>query len=177
MRCVSAAALDRLRCGRYCEPMYDLNTDLLDAYYKLPDILSALVSGHSDAELRTARGGDENWSVIEVVCHLRDAEERALERMRAMRDEEHPFLASYDQAAWAMARNYAQSSMSDALAGFLTLRKAHWDALAALSPEQWQRTGQHAEQGQITIFGHTLHMVSHDMVHAAQIARQLQSPH
>ncbi len=35
-------------------------------------------------------------------------------------------------------------------------------------------TGLHEEQGRITISDYILHMVSHDTIHAAQIARQLQ---
>jgi hypothetical protein len=45
--------------------------------------------------------------------------------------------------------------------------------LAALAPHDWERTGRHAELGRITIASHTLHIVSHDLVHAAQLARQL----
>ena len=45
--------------------------------------------------------------------------------------------------------------------------------LIALSAEQWQRTGNHVQHGATTVFNHTLHMVWHDVVHTAQIARQL----
>lgn len=85
--------------------MYDTVRDLLDAFQSTPESLAALLRGHSEAESRAARGGDENWSVVEVVCHLRDAEERAIERMRQMRDEDNPFLA-------ALTRSTGQSSVT-----------------------------------------------------------------
>jgi hypothetical protein len=153
--------------------MYDIPKDLLDAFRAAPAIYTALLSGVSQEQARAARGGDENWSVVEVVCHLRDAEERGLERMRAMRDHEQPLLPGYDQEAWARERNYAADDLQAALAAFLRFREQHIAELAALAPADWERTGQHAEQGRITISAHTLHLVSHDTIHAAQIARHL----
>ena len=153
--------------------MYDTAGELLDAFRATPETLQHLLRGVSDEQARIARGGDENWSVIEVLCHLRDAEERGLERMRAMRDTNNPRLAGYDQAQWAIERNYSAARLDDALSAFLRLRAQHVAELAALPVADWQRTGQHAELETITIVGHTLHLVSHDAVHLAQIARQL----
>jgi hypothetical protein len=153
--------------------MYNTPQDLLDALRATPDTIQALLYGVTHAQAAVARGGDENWSVVEVVCHLRDAEERALERMRSMRDLLDPVMAGYDQARWAVERNYAATDLRVALSAFLLLRATHVTELAGLNPEQWERTGQHVELGSITITSHTLHMVSHDAIHSAQIARQL----
>jgi hypothetical protein len=153
--------------------MYDTHKDLLDALRAAPAVLEALLRGCSQEQAQRARGGDEDWSVIEVVCHLRDAEERALERMRAMRDQADPFLPGYDQERWAKERNYAAAQLSEALAAFDRFHAQHLAELSALVPDEWERTGQHAEMGRITIASHTLHIVSHNMIHAAQIARQL----
>lgn len=153
--------------------MYDIPTDLIDAFRASPTVLEALLANCTEEQARLARGGDENWSVVEVVCHLRDAGQRGLERMQAMRDEDDPFLPGYDQDAWAQERDYANANLRDALAGYLQNREQHIAELEALAPEDWERTGRHEEQGSITIQAHTLHLVSHDAVHAAQIARQL----
>ncbi len=153
--------------------MYNIPKDLLDAFKAAPDVFTALLQGCTQEQAKAARGGDENWSVVEVVCHLRDAEERGLERMRALRDDENPFVAGYDQDAWARERNYAADDLREALDAFLRFRATHVAELAALIPEQWERPGMHQEQGEINIWAHTLHLVSHDTSHAAQIARQL----
>lgn len=148
--------------------MYDTAKDLLDALRATPAVLDAVLANRAQAGAQTADG----WTVIEVVSHLRDAEERALERMRAMRDEDDPFLPAYDQEAWATERDYASGDLATALQAFKQLRAQHIAELAALPPEAWERPGQHEEQGRITISAHTLHIVSHDIVHAAQIAQQ-----
>lgn len=153
--------------------MYDIPKDLLDAFRAAPTTLAALLDGCTQEQAQAARGGDENWSVVEVICHLRDAEQRGLERTRAMRDEDNPFLPAFDQEAWAHDRDYAAGDLQEAFAEYLHLRARHIAELAALPPDAWERPGQHEEQGRITISAHTLHLVSHDSVHAAQIARQL----
>ena len=153
--------------------MYNSAQELVETLRATSQILEALLRQVSDEQARSARGGDENWSVVEVVCHLRDAEERAVERMRAMRDEESPRLRGYDQEAWARERNYAAQDLHTALAGFLRLRQTHASDLAGLPPAAWERPGRHEEHGPVTISNHTQHIVAHDAAHLAQIVRQL----
>jgi hypothetical protein len=153
--------------------MYNLNHDLLEALKATPETLTGLLAGVSEAQARSAKGGDENWSVVEVVCHLRDAEEISLQRTEAMRDQDNPLIVGYDQEVLARERNYKKADLSSALAGFISFRQRHVDALSALTAEQWERSGQHNEIGRITIFAYALHKTSHDAIHCAQIARQL----
>jgi hypothetical protein len=90
-----------------------------------------------------------------------------------MRNADAPFLPAYDQDVWARERNYAAADLRAALVAFLRFRALHIAELEALPPEAWERPGRHEEQGRITIHAHTLHLVAHDTIHAAQIARQL----
>lgn len=154
--------------------MYDVPRDLLDSLSAAPAVYERLLRDCTQQQAQTARGGDEDWSIVEVLCHLRDAEERALERTLAMRDSDAPFLPGYDQAQWARERDYAAADLRDALAAFVRLRAQHVQTLEGLAPAGWERTGRHEEWDQITISGQALHMAAHDVIHAAQIARQLQ---
>lgn len=155
--------------------MYDLNQEMIDALKSTPETLKGFLSQISVSEARSARGGDENWSIVEVICHLRDAEEISLQRMQAMRDQDHPKITGYDQEVLARERNYNEADLPTALHAFIAFREHHIAALSALSSEGWDRSGEHNEFGRITIFAHTLHKVSHDAIHCAQIARQLLS--
>ena len=155
--------------------MYDLHRDLLDALRATPETLEGLLHGVSLAQARSAVGGDENWSVVEVLCHLRDAEEINLSRVEAMRTGSNPPIAPFDQLALARERNYREADPGSAMADFTRLRARYVALLAALSEEDWERTALHNELGSITIFTQGLHRASHDAVHCAQIARQLLS--
>ena len=153
--------------------MYDIAQDLLDSFRATPAILRGLLHACTEDQARDARGGDEGWSVIEVICHLRDAEERAHQRTRQMRDHDNPLIEGFDQEELARAGNDAAADLRAALDGFLAARAAHLADLAALTAEQWRRPGTHSEIGPISIASHAAHMASHDAVHCAQIARQL----
>ncbi len=155
--------------------MYNTIHDLISAFQATPDILKGLLANVSQEQASTARGGDENWSVVEVLCHLRDAEERNLERIQQMSTQEMPLIAAYDQEEWAKERNYAAAQFDETLAAFLQFRANTLAALSALTPEGWERGGQHSEIGKITIINYVIHLTSHDAVHLAQIARQLQA--
>jgi hypothetical protein len=151
--------------------MYDSARDLIDSMAAAPDALDGLLAG-VDADLAgRARSGDEGWNVVQVVCHLRDAEERAVERLRAMRDEDVPYLPGYDQDAWANERDYAGDDLRAATAAFARHRGEHVAALRALPGAAWERAGRHEEQGRITILNHAIHIATHDLQHIAQIAR------
>ncbi len=153
--------------------MYDQHRELIEALKSTPETLKGLLSRVTAAQARSAKGGDENWSVVEVICHLRDAEEISLLRIQAMRDQNRPKIASYDQEALARERNYREADPYAALEAFTTFRELHLTVLSALSAEQWERSGEFETMGLVTISAHTIHKLYHDSIHCAQIARQL----
>lgn len=146
---------------------------LLDTFRSTPDILNGLLRNVSQEQAAAARGGDENWSVVQVLCHLRDAEERNLERIRLMRNQDNPVLEGYDQEQWARERNYAAARLDEALAAFLKRRAATLAELKTLASQEWERPGLHSEAGPITILSYLQRLLRHDAIHLAQIARQL----
>jgi hypothetical protein len=153
--------------------MYDLHRELIETLAATPETLAGLLRGVDEAQARTATGGDEDWSVIEVLCHLRDADEIGFGRMKAMRDQDHPQIIGFDQDALAREKKYAEADLASALTDFARIRAEYVAALAALTHEQWERTGQHNEIGEITIVANSIHKTYHDAIHCAQIARQL----
>jgi len=153
--------------------MYNLPLELIDALKVTPDTLKGLLSNVSKEQARSAKGGDENWSVVEVICHLRDAEEFTIQRVESMRDQNNPQIIGYDQAALAHERKYNDADLNSALNAFIRYREHLVASLSALAPDDWERGGEHNENGHMTIFSYILHIVSHDAIHCAQIARQL----
>jgi len=153
--------------------MYNTIQDLLDAYRATPETLQALLREYSYEPSVTAGGSEEAWSVVEVICHLRDSEEASLQRTRLMRDQPNPMLSARDPAKLAIELNYAATPLDSALSAFLNFRTDHIHELTNLRTDQWECSGEHPSVGRITIREMIAHIVAHDAIHLAQISRQL----
>ena len=152
--------------------MYDERGDLLETYRAAPVVLGTLLRGVDAARARE-RPTDGDWSVVEVVAHLGDAEELAFGRVRRMVDEDDPLLPAYDQEALATEHRYRDRSLDEAFDRFTRLRAEQRAFLEALDEAGWARTGRHEEVGEISVRQLTAHMAAHDAAHLAQIARLL----
>ena len=146
--------------------------ELIDSLRKTPVLLAALLSG-VDEERAHARPAEGEWSTVEVIGHLIDAEERALARIAAVLQEENPELPGYDQNGLVRERGYQQQALPAVVERLLALRAERLDVLAALTEEQWLRTGVSAGKGVTPLTAITCHMCWHDTNHLAQIANNL----
>jgi hypothetical protein len=130
--------------------------------------VEAVCSGLSDEQLRT-RPADDEWSLIETCCHLRDNASEDGTRIRRMLEEDNPMLDMYDQDAWVTERNYAHEDPKRVL---IALR-AYWNGLAymleALSGEDWTRPGRHPEDGAVTVQSWAAGEVRHSADHLEQM--------
>jgi FMN phosphatase YigB (HAD superfamily) len=140
--------------------------------YRLAGNLAAL-----DGDLRglpasawAARAAPGEWSITEVLCHLRDVEREVnLPRQRTVVEQHNPFISGADTDPWAIERDYHAQSGPAALAEFAAARKEAVRFLRAQPNETWQRTARHA------IFGPTLlaeivsWVLDHDGIHLDQI--------
>jgi uncharacterized protein YegJ (DUF2314 family) len=147
----------------------DPYAELIEINRATPVILRTLVRG-LDRET-TRRAGEGEWAVIQVVAHLADAEERAVERVRVMSSEDQPQLFGYDQEELAELRGYLEMDLGEQLDRFERLRAERVDALSALDAAGWSRIGNHDQYGPITIHALMAHMAKHDAIHLAQVAR------
>lgn len=114
------------------------------------------------------------WSLTEIVCHLRDVEaDLNLPRFERVLREENPFLPSVDTNAWAEVRGYAEQGGPAALHSFTAARVATLELLARLSPEQWLRPARHSIFGPTTLRELVKITASHDRLHVQQIKQVL----
>ncbi len=135
---------------------------------RVPDLIDEAIQGLSDDELRRRPSPDE-WSALEVCCHLRDYAEEEGVRVRRLVEEDEPALEAYDQEAWARERNY----QGDDPARVMIALRAFWGGLAyqleGLADEQWERSGSHPEIGRVTVRSRTERQVAHAQAHLEQI--------
>jgi hypothetical protein len=147
-------------------------SETVDAMRLTPEILSCTIRNLTPEQVRKQPAAGE-WSILEVICHLRDIEEISLNRFRAIRDTDDAVVKGGDANELARLGNYLADDPARALAAFSEKRMAHFAELKALTPEQWERTGRHASLGPLSILNNSLHAAWHDTNHLAQIARLL----
>jgi len=121
-----------------------------------------------------ATDGPAGWSVVEVVCHLRDYEGFFRGRAEMMLLQEHPDLPAYDHEALAIERDYQHQDFRESLAVWLEERRLFISIFESLRPAQFARTGVHPENGPITVLDSLIQLTNHDITHIDQIARCLE---
>jgi hypothetical protein len=147
----------------------------ITAYMRqVPDLVDGVIEGLSDDELRR-RPSPDDWSALEVCCHLRDDAEIEGQRVRRLVEEDEPALASYDQEALARERDYP----GDEIGRVRTALRAFWGGLAyqleGLTDEQWERAGTHPEQGRLTVRSRAEGALEHGQAHIEQLKTLRQS--
>ena len=121
-------------------------------------------------EAWTQNPGPGEWSVTEVLCHLRDVEaEVNLPRFQKVLQEANPFLPGMDTDPWAEQRLYFCQDGPDALQRFTGARLKLLDMLENLPPESWERKARHAILGPTSLRELAGIIASHDRLHIQQI--------
>jgi hypothetical protein len=117
------------------------------------------------------RRHEEEWSLTEVVCHLRDVEREIHHfRFRSLMIADNVFLSGEDSDVWAEQRHYRLQDGPDALAEFLAARRETLALLTGIDePQMWERSGRHAFFGPTSMHELLSLAVRHDRAHWEQI--------
>jgi uncharacterized damage-inducible protein DinB len=111
------------------------------------------------------------WSILEIVCHMRDMEREAyLARYRRILAEDTPSLADLDGDAISLERDYRSQRLAEVVRDWKALRKETLKALRAARGAALERAGVHEGVGRLTIADY-LHRHAHgnDEAHLGQI--------
>ncbi len=165
----------------------------LDRLRQTPGDLTLAIADKTDTELGR-RPGPQDWSVKEIICHLRDVEELFQIRFHTVVAIDEPRIlvlgASADDLApwriggpighpldpvrWAEERQYARNDTREALAAFHRRRTEVLTLLQSLSPAEWQRGGVHLSRGRLTLADWVASLAGHDDNHLDQLRRALE---
>ena len=141
---------------------------------RTPDQLAALLAGRSESAL-ARRPAAEAWAPVEIVCHLRDAEEMFGQRFGTILAMDDPILTEAGPAdRWASDRQYRRHDAALALAHFRRRRGESMETLMAMAPDDWQRGGEHPVRGRVTIDMFVALMAWHDDNHVEQLTRAVE---
>lgn len=115
------------------------------------------------------------WSVLECIAHIVDAEIVYSGRYRWILAHAQPELPGYDQDLWVDALHAdGQDAPSDLLAVFEPLRAANIALWRRTSDEQRARVGMHRERGPESYDLSFRIIAGHDRFHLAQADRTLE---
>lgn len=142
--------------------------DSLKLQSEAPARLARLIEGVPEAKLKE-RPQPGRWSAVEILAHLAEDELTSSWRYRQMIEHDGETLLGFDQELWARLGNYQSWNARDALDMFRLLRDANVRMLRGLPAEEWNRSGNHAERGRLTVGELARHMAAHDVNHIKQI--------
>ena len=112
--------------------------------------------------------GQRDWSMIEVLAHLRACAEIWTHSIYAMLAEAQPTLPPLDERRWAKTRRYTDASYAANVQVFTLERAALLNVLRRLPEAGWIRAGQ-IEGRSHTVFSQTRRMALHEVEHRQQI--------
>ncbi len=139
-----------------------------------PDVLARLIASIPQVKLYRAPALGR-WSLAAIVAHMAEAEIALSWRYRQIAENEGAALAGYDQNVWYRLGDYDSRDAQESLAQFRLLREANLRMFARLTPDDWQRSGIHAERGPLTMRDLVAQAAGHDLSHVQQAERVIAS--
>lgn len=111
------------------------------------------------------------WSILEIVCHMRDMERDAyLARYKRILAEDTPQLPDVHSDACALEGDYGAQKLNAVVREWTGLRRECLKLLAGVKREQWDRSGIHASAGRLTLADFLRRQaVGNDEAHLGQI--------
>lgn len=150
------------------EPAFSTPGALLAFLLSTPAALFGLAAQARRPVLKR-RPAPNEWSVGEILCHLRDSEgEVYLPRLRRVLEEDEPFIPAGNTDAWAEERAYREQDGQQALHDFTAIRLQTLALLRGLNEAQWGRKARHAVFGPTNLQELVRFMAEHDRLHIRQ---------
>lgn len=156
------------------EPAFSTPESLIAILLSTPAAISGMLKpilkpGQTAIPVLKRRPVPNEWSLTEILCHLRDTElDINQPRLRMLLELEEPFIPARDSDSWAVSRDYQNQDASQALDDFTSARVETVDLLRSLEDE-WKRKARHAIFGPTNLQELVKFMAEHDKLHIRQI--------
>ena len=137
----------------------------------LEEIRILLADAGSDAATRPEPA---EWSVLECLAHIVDAELVSAARYRWILAHDEPPLAGYDQDRWVDRLHHPVEGSDELMSVFAPLRHANLALWARTPVDNRDRVGLHQERGPES-YGLTFTLIAgHDVFHLRQARKTLE---
>lgn len=120
------------------------------------------------------RPADNEWSLTEITCHLRDVDiEVNLPRMKRVSSGENPFVPGIVTDVWAEERDYYHQDGIEALASFIRARTELVELLDKLDDQSWKLPARHTIFGPTQLVELAAFISTHDRTHVHQASETI----
>ena len=154
-------------------PTYNQPEAVVAILNSTPGVLETL-SRDLTLEQWRQRPAEDEWSLVEIVAHLRDTEaEVNLPRLNLVLNEDEPSIIGVETDVWAAERNYIEQDGPEALATFTEVRRKSIDLLAELDDAGWQKLARHSYFGPTALQELVRFIGRHDRLHVQQVHETL----
>jgi hypothetical protein len=136
-----------------------------------PQRIATYTEGLDERRLSTPPAPGE-WSVVEILAHLRGCADVWSYSIYAMLTLDSPELAHIHPRDWTKKQNYSTLTFTENFQAFKVGRDNLVRILEGLSFEEWGRSARFIGKANIyTIFGETMRMALHEVDHNHQLER------
>jgi hypothetical protein len=132
-----------------------------------------VLEGVTSEEASTLRDGPDGWSVTEIVCHLRDYSVIFFDRALLIHEGKNPVIVPYDQNQLAVERKYNEEDVHVVYPAMVPYFERLALFFEGVGDDEWDRAGQHPEQGNFTLTKAMIQVGTHNAVHLEQLTRVL----
>ncbi|MFZ4813047.1 MAG: DinB family protein [Phototrophicaceae bacterium] len=137
------------------------------------EVIGYLVRTTDPQAAVTFRDGGTGWTVLEVLCHLRDWDHLWKERAEITLTGVMPDMPMLNPDAVAAERNYMGNTLEGALTMWQQNRAVLLNTLRAIEEDDWERSARHSRRGLMTLHDQLVMATWHDLQHQAQMVNIL----
>ncbi len=141
--------------------------EFMDVLQKNPLCIARAVVGAGRGRL-IAKADKQNWSVNDILAHIRSCADVWGESIELMLAEDHPKLGYIHPRQWVKRAGYAEMDFAGSFKAYSAQRKKLLRILKKLSFKEWQR-GAVILGREHTVFSQVPRMAKHESEHCEQI--------
>lgn len=133
-----------------------------------------IIQGTTQDEAITLRDGGDGWTVLEVLCHLRDFEAIFYERAKLTIEQDNAPLSFPDPDKLAAEKNYISQDLNVVFDTFAHSRAKFIGYLQSIEDDAlFEKPARHPRRGPFTLNDQLLLAAHHDLLHIDQMIKIL----
>jgi hypothetical protein len=146
---------------------------ILSVLRETPSRLATLPGAATPAQLRAVPEPGE-WSVTEVLAHLRSCTDMWGSAIETILADEHPTLKAVNPVTWIESTDYRELEFRPSLKAFRRQRSRLLTLLETLSPDDWSRSATVVGGGrpiERTVHNYASRLARHEHTHWRQLEK------